>query len=86
MDWSAIARRLPAEFIAAPGMPAQRLSLLVHRYWSSRSEAELRQLADALRPLLEPLLKSPRSPVSAEVQNRCERLVREWNERLESTP
>ena len=67
MDLSSIARRLPDEFVSAPGMPAQRALLLVHRYWPERTEAELRQLAQALRELLEPVLKATRPEVTASI-------------------
>lgn len=55
--------------------------LLVQRYWPWRTEAELRELAQSLRGLLEPILKMTRPDVTAELRSQCERLVREWDER-----
>ena len=80
MDLSLVARRLPEEFLAAPGLPVQRALLLVHRYWPSRPDPELRQLAHSLLATLEPLLKSHRHPVTETMRDECEALVREWIE------
>jgi hypothetical protein len=81
MELSSIARRLPDEFVTAPGLSVQRALLLVHRYWPSRSESELQELAQSLRALLEPLLKAPRHEVTAALRDQCERVVRQWHER-----
>ena len=79
MDLSLVARRLPDEFLTAPGLPVQRALLLVHRYWPSRPDPEQRDLAHALLATLEPLLKSPRTAVTEAMRDECEALVREWS-------
>jgi hypothetical protein len=79
MDLSLVARRLPEEFLAAPGLPVQRALLLVHRYWPSRPDHEQRQLAHSLLATLEPLLKSHRNLVTDALRDECEALVRAWS-------
>ena len=82
MDLTLVARRLPEEFLAAPGLPVQRALLLVHRYWPSAPDPELRQLAHSLLATLEPLLKSHRQPVTDAMRDECELLVRDWTRSL----
>ncbi|MBI4503076.1 MAG: hypothetical protein HY700_18210 [Gemmatimonadetes bacterium] len=80
---SAVARRLPEEFLAAPGLPVQRALLLAFRYWPSRTEPELRQLAQLLLLTLEPLLRKNPPSVPNSIRDTCERLVREWDAQIE---
>ena len=76
---AALARRLPDEFLEAPGLPVQRALLLAHRHWPSRTEPELRQLAQLLLLTLEPLLKRTPAYVPASIRDTCEHMVRDWN-------
>ena len=81
MDVSAIARRLPEEFLAAPGLPVQRVELLVYRYWPNAVAAQRDQLSSALLPVLQRLLKSSRRDVPNQIRDECERVVKEWSRR-----
>jgi hypothetical protein len=85
MDPVQVARRLPEEFITAPGLPVQRALLLAYRYWPASPEPELRRLANALLVTLEPLLKSTPESIPQSVRNECERLVIEWGRRVTPT-
>ena len=81
MDVSAIARRLPEEFLAAPGLPVQRVELLVYRYWPNAAPAQRDALSGALLSVLQPLLKSTRRDVPNQVRDECEQVVKEWSPR-----
>jgi hypothetical protein len=81
MDLSAIARRLPEEFLAAPGLPVQRVELLVYRYWPTAAPAQRDELSGALLSVLQPLLKSSRGDVPNQIRDECERVVKEWSPR-----
>ena len=78
-ETATVARRLPDEFLEAPGLPVQRALLLAHRHWPSRTEPELRQLAQLLLLTLEPLLKRTPASVPNSIRDTCEHLVKEWN-------
>jgi len=81
MDLTAVARRLPHEFLSAPGLPVQRVMLLVYRYWPTVPEKGRNELSDALLTVLEPLLRSSRRDVPNAIRDECERVVKEWNGR-----
>jgi len=79
MDVTAVARRLPEEFLGAPGLPVQRVVLLVYRYWPTVPEAQRKELSDLLLPVLQPLLRSSRRDIPNPIRDECERVVKEWN-------
>lgn len=71
-----IARGLPAEFLATPGAPAERLTVLVDRHWPKTPEADRRQLEQMLLMVLEPLVNKRK--VTEALRRKCEEVVRGW--------
>lgn len=78
MDQSALARRLPDEFLEIRGTPVERVLRMVYQHWGSYPDGEQRQLAQALLFLLEPLLTAPPGAVPENLRRECEQVVRAW--------
>jgi len=72
-----IARRLPDEFVELEGAAAERVGVLVSRYWGSREAEAQAELRHALTYILEELA-NPGAYISVRHRDLCEALVASW--------
>ncbi len=75
------ARRLPEEFLARSGTPAERIADVVHRLWTDCPAAVRTGIAEGVLPLLKPLAQD-RGAVTEQLRERCAEVVARWLARV----
>jgi hypothetical protein len=73
----AAAQRLPDEFLELSGDSLTRIVELVTLHWGAYDENRRAQLAEALFPILDRLLR-PEAQITDETRDLCEGLVAAW--------
>src|SRR5260370_23553092 len=81
---SALARRLPEEFLSSPGTSIDRALSVVLGHWGRYPTGHQRQLAQALVALLEPLLHAPPETVPEALREECARTVALWEKHADA--